>query len=74
MKNTFAGKVRGIGDSVASAAGAASNAAAASYAAVKGSADKVGQSALEFGKSAGAAMGEVAQATSAFASKAGDAV
>ena len=50
MKSTFPGFVKSIGDAAASAANAVSKAAENSLAAARISAEKAGNSALEFGK------------------------
>jgi hypothetical protein len=72
MKSAFSGFVKNVGDSFATMADAASIAVDNSITAVKESAEKVGELAVDFGKSAGGAVGDAAQATSSVASQAGD--
>lgn len=71
MKSTLSGLVKDVGDAFTTAADVTSTVVDKSLAAVKESAEKAGQSALEFRKSAGDAIGDAAQATSSVASKAG---
>jgi len=70
MKSIFSDFVKSVGDAVASATDTAS----ASLTTAKNSAEKVGHSALEFGTSAGEALGGVANAASNFTARAGESI
>jgi hypothetical protein len=74
MKNVLAGFAKSVGESITSAATAASTAVDSSVVAVKDSAQKAGHTAMEFGKSAGEVIGNAATATSSFTAKAGDSI
>jgi hypothetical protein len=74
MKSTFSDLVKSVGNAVASATDTAAAAVGASLTKVENSAEKVGHSTLEFGTSAGEALGGVANAASSFTARAGESI
>ena len=74
MKSTFSDLIKSVGDAVESVTDTATAAVIASLTTAKNSAEKVGHSALEFGTSAGEALGGVANAASSFTARAGESI